>query len=398
MRMLLAGGASTIAVAPLLLAGLPAVAGSARAASACQSWTGVQPPDPGGPSAANALDGVAVLSSCDAWAVGSYSNGAARQALVVRWRGSAWKTAASPDPGGPSHDNDLSGVVATSASAAWAVGGYVSGTAFKTLILRWNGTAWKQVASQNPGGSSHDNVLAAVAATSSGNAWAVGAYSDGTADQTLILHWNGTAWKKVASPDPGGTARNNFLNGVTATSAGNAWAVGRYFNGTAYRTLILHWNGTAWKQVASPNAGSPADNQVLASVTATSAGNGWAVGSYNIGAIAQTLILHWNGTAWKKVASPDPGGPSHSHFLFGVAATSAGNAWAVGGYVKTGPEQTLILHWNGTAWKAVASPDPGGSTQFNDLAGVAATSARNAWAVGVYSNGTAIQTLALHCC
>src|SRR6266704_3562035 len=294
MRMLLAGGASTIAVAPLLLAGLPAVAGSARAASACQSWTGVQPPDPGGPSAANALDGVAVLSSCDAWAVGSYANGAARQALVVRWRGSAWKKVASPDPGGPSHDNDLSGVAATSASAAWAVGGYVSGTAFKTLILRWNGTAWKQVASQNPGGSSHDNVLAAVA----------------------------------------------------ATSAGNAWAVGRYFNGTAYRTLILHWNGTAWKQVASPNAGSPADNQVLAS----------------------------------------------------VAATSAGNGWAVGGYVKTGPEQTLILHWNGTAWKAVASPDPGGSTQFNDLAGVAATSARNAWAVGVYSNGTAIQTLALHCC
>ena len=346
MCMSLARGAITIAVAPLLLAGLPAAAGSARAASACQSWTGVQPPDPGGPSAPNALDGVAVLSSCDAWAVGSYSNGAARQALVVRWRGSAWKKVASPDPGGPSHDNELSGVAATSASAAWAVGGYVSGTAFKTLILRWNGAAWKQVASQNPGGSSHDNVLAAVAATSSGNARAVGAYSDGTADQTLILHWNGTAWKKVASP----------------------------------------------------NAGSPADNQVLASVTATSAGNAWAVGSYNIGAIAQTLILHWNGTAWKKVASPDPGGPSHSHFLFGVAATSAGNAWAVGGYVKTGPEQTLILHWNGTAWKAVPSPEPGGPAQFNDLAGVAATSARNAWAVGVYSNGTAIQTLALHCC
>src|SRR6266704_1109192 len=207
MRMLLAGGASTIAVAPLLLAGLPAVAGSARAASACQSWTGVQPPDPGGPSAANALDGVAVLSSCDAWAVGSYSNGAARQARVVRWRGSAWKKVASPDPGGPSRDNDL--------------------------------------------------------------------------------------------------------NGVAATSAGNAWAVGRYFNGTAYRTLILHWHGTAWKQVASPNAGSPADNQVLASVTANSVGNGCAVGSYNIGDVDQTLILHWNGPAWKKVASPDPGGPSH---------------------------------------------------------------------------------------
>jgi hypothetical protein len=33
----------------------------------------------------------------------------------------------------------------------------------------------------------------------------------------------------------------------------------------------------------------------------------------------------------------------------GVAATSAGNAWAVGEY-STGLEHVLILHWNGKAW------------------------------------------------
>ena len=53
------------------------------------------------------------------------------------------------------------------------------------------------------------------------------------------------------------------------------------------------------------------------------------------------LILHGNGTTWKRVATP--GG-----FLFGVAAVSASNAWVVGG---TGRGKTLILHWNGTSWK-----------------------------------------------
>jgi hypothetical protein len=34
--------------------------------------------------------------------------------------------------------------------------------------------------------------------------------------------------------------------------------------------------------------------------------------------------------------------------LAGVAATSATNAWAVGG---TASDHTLILRWNGKAWK-----------------------------------------------
>jgi hypothetical protein len=36
---------------------------------------------------------------------------------------------------------------------------------------------------------------------------------------------------------------SGFFNGVTATSASNAWAVG----GNNGSTLIAHWNGTSWK-------------------------------------------------------------------------------------------------------------------------------------------------------
>jgi hypothetical protein len=64
-----------------------------------------------------------------------------------------------------------------------------------------------------------------VAATSPANAWAAGYISNGANNQSLILHWNGTAWTRAASPGPG--AGGN-LAGITASSPANAWAVGQF--------------------------------------------------------------------------------------------------------------------------------------------------------------------------
>jgi hypothetical protein len=193
--------------------------------------------------------------------------------------------------------------------------------------------------------------LDGVAATSASNAWAVGeGVTSSGGFLTLILRWNGTPWKKVPIPGPPGG-----LLGVAATSARNAWAVGI--------TTILHWNGLMWKRVSAPRGIS------LDSVAATSAGNAFAVG--------QTAIVRWKGKAWKRIRSPSPPGAQ----LTAVAATSARNAWAVGWWQPPagGLTRTLILHWNGTAWKEVPSPNAPG----NDLpGGVAALSPDNAWAVG----------------
>jgi hypothetical protein len=341
---------------------------------------------------------VAVLSRCNAWAVGRYASPNGSQTLIEHWNGSAWKQVASPNPG--SNSNELHGVAAVSAGNIWAVGSYSTFTsADQTLVLHWNGTAWKQVASPNPAGSANGNSLHAVTAVSASNAWAVGSYYSVTAQatQTLILHWNGTAWKRVASPNPG--SGFNDLYGVTAVSASNAWAVGDNSNG---KTLALHWNGTAWKHVTSPNPGDPTE---LSGVAAVSASNAWAVGNYWNADGSQTLILHWNGTAWKHVTSPNPGGSNRDH-LSGVTAITASNAWAVGTYYdSSGTGQTLVLHWNGTAWRHVASSNPGGPGTSNGLASVAASSATNIWAVGLYSAGDPDSdpnytegAIAIHCC
>ena len=67
--------------------------------------------------------------------------------------------------------------------------------------------------------------------------------------------------------------------------------------------------------------------------------------------------------------------------LAGIAATSARNAWAVG---STRDGKPLILRWNGKSWTRASSPALAGS---GSLSAVAATSARDAWAVGGTSSG-----------
>ncbi|HEV2451965.1 MAG TPA: hypothetical protein VGS62_08555 [Streptosporangiaceae bacterium] len=344
------------------------------------------------------LAGVAATSSSSAWAAGDYSTSTAVQTLIEHWNGTAWCTVASPDPGGSSETNRLQGVAAVSSSSAWAVGSYGTSTRSHTLIEHWNGTAWNKQASPNPTGFSRGSLLSGVAAASSSNAWAVGASSHGfTSSRTLIAHWDGTAWTQVPSPNPGGTGSSsqNVLLSVAATSSSNAWAAGFYSTGTGARSLVLHWNGTAWTQQTSLNQGE------LESVAAISPASAWAAGSLGGNPASKTLVEHWNGTAWSQQASPNPAGFSFGSQLAGVAATSSSNAWAVGQSLKDiGPTvaQTLIARWNGTAWAQVSSPNPGGSAGDNLLGSVYALSSSSAWAVGGYATSPTASghTLVVH--
>jgi hypothetical protein len=90
-------------------------------------------------------------------------------------------------------------------------------------------------------------VLNGVSARSHSDAWAAGYFSTSSGGtKTLVLHWNGAGWTEVASPSPGGSA-GTALSGVDAVSASCVWAVGSTSPfGTVGTTLILHWNGSTW--------------------------------------------------------------------------------------------------------------------------------------------------------
>jgi hypothetical protein len=66
------------------------------------------------------------------------------------------------------------------------------------------------------------------------------------------------------------------------------------------------------------------------------------VGSYLALSTTKTLIMHWDGKAWNQIVSPGPGSSSG---LTSVTATSASNVWAVGTYNNnSGPAQVLAIH------------------------------------------------------
>jgi len=121
----------------------------------------------------------------------------------------------------------------------------------RPLIEHWNGTAWTVTAGPQLAAGVNTG-LTGVAAVSPADAWAVGSYCAGMQGlKTLTEHWNGTAWTRVASPNPA-QADATWLSGVAATSASDAWATGFYFNhNTGYHPVIEHWNGKAWTIVHS---------------------------------------------------------------------------------------------------------------------------------------------------
>jgi hypothetical protein len=344
--------------APLLLAG--GLAGSAPAAAAtapCVSITGASPVALS--TVDNTFTGVTEISSCDVWAAGFDIVSGQDQPLTEHWDGNSWTVIPSPGPSGSS-SAVLEDVRAVSASDVWAVGSFVdsSGTQ-NTLAMNWNGSTWSVVPTPSPAGTFSQ--LKAVRAVSANNVWAVGSsFTNANGFSTLIEHWDGTAWTIKPSP-PAAPNTSNLLNGLAVVSASNAWAVGSSSDATADHTLILHFNGTSWTRVA--NTPTPDDSDILRAVSATSASNAWAVGASSDN--SKTLILRWNGTSWKPVASPSP---TNDNDLRGVAATSTKNAWAVG-FTATG---TLILAWNGTSWARVPSP---AGDQLNDVVATSALNA-----------------------
>jgi hypothetical protein len=325
------------------------------------------------------LYGVHAISASNVWAVGLTPD----SSLIVHWNGSAW----SQSLAGPGY---LESVTASSARDVWAVGGTNWFSPTQTLAEHWNGSSWEQIATPSPAGGGY---FLGVAADSASDAWAVGLAGPGpgipSPTTPLAEHWNGHRWaiQKVPVPAAGGE-----LDGVTALSPSNVWAVGwtgPASEGTGQQTLIMHWNGKTWTRVPSPNAAGGSAS-IVNSVTAVSAGNAWAVGYYIAAdGTYHTLSLYWNGAHWTLVPSQFPGGDGS---FLGVTASWTHNIWAVGIRNPTrcghGPNcKTLAEHWNGKRWTLIASPNPA-SSYLDVLWNISAVSRTDIWAVGTtdYAN------------
>jgi hypothetical protein len=208
-----------------------------------------------------------------------------------------------------------------------------------------------------------DNVLASVSAGSATDAWAVGEFyppaGDGTILNTLGVHFDGTRWTSYPLPNVGSNL--NALFSVSDMPSGEAWAVGYYVDATyKQHTLTEHFDGAAWTVVMSPSPG--VRQNILYGVAALSTSDVWAVGGTQDSAGTwHTLAEHWDGDEWRIVPTIDAG--STGNVLYGVSAASCSAVYAVGIRADTAfPGKALSEVWDGREWKLVPTPsDPGGT-------------------------------------
>ncbi len=309
---------------------------------------------------------------------------------------SCW--AVVPIPPVPGFAAELSSVSGSGPNDVWAVGyfdaldaGGNSGSSH-TLTLHWNGSSWSVIPSPdaNTAGTGVINRLHGVAVIAPNDAWAVG-YSTGGSQgyRTLTMHWDGASWQIVPSPNLPLPNLYNALNSVSAISPNEVWAVGgvpkELGNGVSSRATLMRWDGTAWTLTPEPAEAVLWNSSSLNAVTAVASNEVWAVGDLG-------RPFRWNGSAWTLSGPAFP-----SQFTKALDHTAASNIWAVGAAPPVAgsegssfPASATSARFDGAAW-TFSQPALAGTNNTTAFRGVTAVSPSNAWAVGFVNQSTLVQ-------
>ncbi len=292
-----------------------------------------------------------------------------------------------PSPNTSSNDNDLWSISGRSPSDIWAAGSLLpnpNATIVQTLALHYNGTSWTRV--KTPDFGPEGNSLYGVAALPDGTAWATGIYTQasGHTGRALTMHWSGGPsgkWTIVPAANPG--SADDMLYSAAAVTDSDVWAVGTYGDSNGFfHPLIEHWNGHRW--TASHIAGRKVADGILDSVT-NGVGGVWATGQLSGGGSDRQVVLHLTGKTWRIVTvSPvrASGGAAADAYPQAIAS-SADGLWVAGDYRSghSGFSTLVEAPAGGTNVHELSTPDP--TVQDNYLQAIApVNSGMNAWAVG----------------
>ncbi|MDX2057915.1 MAG: Ig-like domain-containing protein [Gemmatimonadales bacterium] len=294
----------------------------------------------------------------------------------ARWNGSAWQQLPLPAARAGAGTEIFRNIL--------RCGGQVY-AATQGRVFRLGVNAWEEIAGYGVAAmGSNANVLGC----GGDNVLRVGG-TDGS-----IARWTGTTWIQEAFTPQ--------INGVKVVSSQLAWAVGA-------AGVVFRWDGASWRVdhqaftsfkfnavsgladgftmvtgAASPNGIWRRQNGTWTLDPTPAVAEGiWVQSPTFAVATSNGGLLHWNGSAWAAAATPAGG------FLRSVSGTSATFALAAGSAGASG----RIVRWDGTTWTTMTIPAVG---SVNDIAAVSPTAA---FAVGsnyvLKWDGTTWTTLAL---
>jgi hypothetical protein len=220
-----------------------------------RSWTLSSAPRPAG-TTYSSIPGLSCVSVSVCVGVGDYQVNGSSDGLTLAesWGGTRWTIDLTPNPTTGANGSQLSGVSCGSMNICMAVGTYAKPSNQGSLPLAemWDGTAWAMTTPVNAGPAT--SVLEGVSCGVGNACTAVGdsITSSGRA-RTLVERWNGTAWTIQPSPTPP-RATQTFLGNVSCGSSRACVAVGDYFANPFAPSvpLSLIWNGKTWNLKPAP--------------------------------------------------------------------------------------------------------------------------------------------------
>jgi hypothetical protein len=242
-------------------------------------------------------------------------------------------------------ETSLTGVAATGASHAWAVGMQACADpqfcqAYGLVVEQWNGHSWTTMSLPVSLGNARLGLYnPAIGASSPTNVWVFtqggAAYAD---------HWNGAKW--TASVVPGAFT----ISATYVASTRDVWAFG---SGPEINGYAAEYNGSTW--VSHP---PPVDVLHSNQVSAVNANDIWAAGAPGPGLQGSAIeTAHWTGTKWQVVTLASlhlAKNTSLDPFGVGIYAVASNDVWIASDLLGT--NGSVLARWNGKTWTRVTLP------------------------------------------
>ena len=239
---------------------------------------------------------------------------------VAFWDSGTWTTRTAPVS---AYWFEIS---ATSPSDVWVTS--INGA----LYYHWNGVSWSSVSDDN---SPSDGLWQ----DPSGSLWTV-------THDAEVRAWAGTAWSRK-------TVGDNKIDMVWGTAHDDIWAIGYRYSHTPGRHQFLHWDGTAWTDVAAPIDSS----YWLTRIWGSAPNDYWVAASRRISFnLVERMLIHWDGSAWSTFGpfSTEEGISSPTGFV-AIWGAAANDVYALA--------RTALYHYDGNSWTQISTV-PGGTDVF----------------------------------
>lgn len=301
----------------LLAAALALCSNPAQAQTSCSTWTVIDVPMD--PSWDRALFEDVAVQDDSAWAVGNARqttapNGTETVTLAMRFRDGQWEHTATPYvasyPGGA---NDfLHAVAALAPDDVWAAGerhGDAGGLSVGAWlhVLHYDGSSWSEMPVPAPPGGAGINFSGTrvydIAALDSDDVWFAGMWAEpntlaSVTWRPLAMHWNGSGMTIYPTPVLSSGSNSMHLRQISAVSATDIWGICRTntAGGVTLDPTVLHYDGSAWSQVAMPSIGT---SVVLNDISAVAADDVWIFGHTYFP--STPFALHWDGSSWSVI-------------------------------------------------------------------------------------------------